>query len=400
MLLTHHVTAQHGFIIKPPTRTLDIPFEFKNNFIILTILLNDVLPLRFILDTGAEHTILCKKEISDYLKINYERTFRIKGSDLNTELTAYLARNVKLVIQQKAIAVNQDILVLEEDYFRFEEYAGIQIHGIMSANIFSQYVIKIDYRKKIITLFDRESSSPNLNGFQEFPIEVFRNKIYLNTLLSIRNESSTQVKLLVDTGAGLPLLLFANSNPLLLAPENAIPSNIGMGLGGHLAGYTGRVHKLQLDTLTLYNILSYFQEIDTTQSGLSILNGRNGLIGNMILSRFQIVVDFRQSKIWLKPIRNNFSKPFEYDKSGINLIATGFNLDNYTVQAVVPFSPAWNADIRKGDIVKWIGGLPASLLSLEEIIKKLRKAEGKKIKLTLIRGKKRLLKTIILKNLI
>ena len=33
---------------------------------------------------------------------------------------------------------------LDKNNFRFEEYAGVNVHGIMSANVFSKYITRIN----------------------------------------------------------------------------------------------------------------------------------------------------------------------------------------------------------------------------------------------------------------
>ena len=44
-------------------KKVEIPFERQGNFIIVKVTFEGLFPLRFILDTGAEHTILTKKEL-------------------------------------------------------------------------------------------------------------------------------------------------------------------------------------------------------------------------------------------------------------------------------------------------------------------------------------------------
>ena len=164
--------AQAGFSMPEHTKQMDIPFEYVNNFIIVTLVFNGMLPLKMIFDTGAEHTILSKREISDLLGVRYEREFRLMGADLKTELVAYLARNIRLEAQGLPfVAPKEDILVLQEDYFRFEEYAGVSVHGILSAQAFARYIFKINYQRKVITVYEREGFNMRDPGFQQFPVE-------------------------------------------------------------------------------------------------------------------------------------------------------------------------------------------------------------------------------------
>jgi len=391
--------AQSGFSMPSGTRHVEIPFEYINNFIILDIGFNGSLPLKFIFDTGAEHTILSKREISDLLQVRYEREFRVKGSDLKTELVAYLARNIQLeILGKKIIASNEDILVLKEDYFRFEEYAGLAVHGILAGHVFSRYLLKINYQRKVLTLYERGSYKMDREGFESLPLEAFRNKLYINTQAQLQPDSSAPVKLLLDTGAGMPLMLFTNTHPLIQPSVNAIPTNIGMGLGGYLEGFVGRTPGLLLGKFSQKNVLTYFQTVDTAQD-LSSLNGRNGLIGNTILSRFQLVIDFQEATLWLKPAKY-YQKEFVYDRSGLNIIASGARLNHFSVLNVLPGSPAEEAGIHAGDRILRVGWLAASLRTLEDLQGMLQRKPGKQVKIVIKRDGKVMKKWIVLRDLI
>jgi hypothetical protein len=391
--------GQGGFYLLNNARSADIPFEYVNNFIVLNLNFNGTLPLKFIFDTGAENTILSKREISDLLQIRYERTFKLMGSDLKTELTAFLARNIRLDIPNVAFAPREDILVLDEDYFRFEEYAGVSIHGILSGNAFSRYVVRINYQRRVITLFEKEGFRPKDAGYARVEMEVYRNKPYLNTSIQIASDTTIPVKLLIDTGAGLSMLLFSNTHALTKAPSGSIPSNIGMGLGGYLQGFTGRVRQLSLGTLRQQNIITYFQELDTVVLERDVVYARNGLIGNVILQRFVVMMDYQKGILWLKP-NKTYETAFVYDRSGMHLIASGIGLHTFTVQEVLPGSPAAEAGIQAGDVLRRVGWLPASMCDLSHVIKKLQQKPGKKVRLGFKRGKKRFKTTIVLRELI
>lgn len=390
--------AQIGFIMPAGQKQYEIPFEYTNNFIILSLTINEKIPLKFIFDTGAEHTVLSQREITDILNVRYEREFRITGSDMSTELVAYLVRRIRFSINNKLNAPSEDILVLQEDYFRFEEYAGINVHGILAAAVFSKFVIKINYDKKIITLYDRESFKFREPGYSELPVEVNRNKLYLTTAIQIVPDSTFNAKLLIDTGAGLPLLLFSDSHPLVRPPANAIPTNIGMGLGGYLAGYTGRVFEVMLGKFSQQSVVTYFQAIDSSERK-EYANKRQGLLGNGIMSHFNLLLDYQGARVFVKPTRN-YRKAYVFDRSGLTLIASGQNLNTFTIQNVLQNSPAADAGLQKGDIITRIGISPAGFFSLGDVQRLLQKKPGKKIKLTIQRGPETIRKTIVLRELL
>jgi hypothetical protein len=292
----------------------------------------------------------------------------------------------------------EDILVLAEDYFKFEEYAGIEVHGILSANAFSRFNIRINYQRHIITLYER-ATFKTPPGFTAYPIELYRNKLYINTQLEISRDSIVPVRLLLDTGAGLPLLLFSNTHSMLHPPTSAIVSNIGMGLGGYIEGYTGRIEKLFLDPFLQQSVITYFQELDTSVVNMEYLHFRNGLLGNIILGRFQVILDYHDAKIWLKPTRH-YRERFEYDRSGINVIATGESLKTYIVLGIVKGSPAEEADIRKGDEIIQVGRKRGAFLSLNGIQRTFLKKAGTKVPVTVRRDGEKIKKTIVLRDLL
>ncbi|MCB0555744.1 MAG: aspartyl protease family protein [Phaeodactylibacter sp.] len=378
-------------------RRIDIPFEYANGFIVVKVTFNDVFPLRFIFDTGAEHTILSKREITDLLNIDYQRRFPIVGADLSKELYAYLAQGISLQLGGVK-AVNRNILVLEEDYFHFEEYTGVNVQGILGSDFFRRFIVKINYPQGVISLYDPQYFDPPGKGFVSVPIEINRNKPYINAKINFHPDSSIQVRLLIDTGAGLALLLHTDTHPELKLPEKVIPSNLGAGLGGFLLGYMGRVQKLELEPFVFREVTSQFQDIPEGIDS-SLFNQRNGIIGNEILRRFTIMIDYLHEQAYLEPNRH-YKDEFIHDRSGLNLIAGGLNLNDFIIYGVIPGSPAAQAGLIRGDRILSINGIPAAFLDLEGANRKFRKRVGKKMCLKIARGNTKIHVSFHLRDLI
>ncbi|MBI5913904.1 MAG: aspartyl protease family protein [Bacteroidetes bacterium] len=377
------LTAQPGFEILKDVKKIEIPFEFKNNLIIVNVTFGRIFPLKFIFDTGAENTILSERHITDLLGVTYEREFKILGSDMKTELTAYLVRGIHLRIEDMVVP-NHSLLVLEADYFHLDEMMGLQIHGILGADIFKGLVVKINYERRVITLTKNRGAKFSDEGYFALPILVERNKPYLETGIRIQTDSVIRVKLLLDTGAMLSLLLNTETHPDLKPPPHAIKGNIGAGLGGFIEGYLGRVSALEFGELACREVLTNFQElpegIDT-----AMLRGRNGIIGNEVLSRFFVVIDYPAQMLYLKPNRS-YEDEFEFDKSGLVVIAANVHLNQFLLHSVLPGSPAAVAGLLPGDEIRWLNHSPAGLFSLERIHQILKKKEGKKITMVVRRN--------------
>lgn len=358
---------------------IKVPFQQRNGLLLVDVRIAKKLPLKFIFDTGAEHTVLFHKQLTDLLGFEYSTRIKILGSDLAEEQYALVTRNAILELPD-VTSVERDILVLEEDIFLLRETLGFEVDGILGGSFFRGMILKIDYKKSQIIIRHPERFEPP-KDYHTYDIEIFKNKPYLNVEVLTSRDSLTESKLLLDTGASLPLLLHTNTDTLLSLPDLVIDGNLGIGLGGALSGYMGKTPLLKIQELEFNNILTAFQDL-TMVKEMDIR--RNGIFGNLLLERFGVIIDYLNSKLYLKPTRK-FNKQFGYDRSGLIIIAVGKNLKQFYVKKVVKGSPADEAGVKAGDLIKKINWFRAKRWNLGRINKLLQKREGRRIKLKLER---------------
>lgn len=384
-------------ILEMPAKAVRVPFTYQNGFLIIDVLFDGVLPLRFIIDTGAEYTILTQKAISDLLGLTYEREYAMIGSDMVTVIQALLVRDIDLEIKKMKL-MHRDILVTKEDYFQLNYFTGSPIHGILGADLLSRFVLDFDYDRKIVSFIDPSNYKPDA-GYAEIPMILHRNKPFLYLPTQIHEQTKARLfKYLLDTGAALPLLLLTDSDPAIQLPEHVIQGILGMGLGGFLTGAKGRIQQVQLGPFPINNLVGSFQDVklypDTTH-----LQGRQGILGNLVLERFDVILDYPRSKAYVRP-NDDYADPFPVDRSGLFLISSGFDLSTIMVQEVLPGSPAFEAGIRPGDILRSYNGWPVSFFGLQGLSKRFRNEQGKKVRLKIKRGRDRLRRHFTLKDYI
>lgn len=376
---------------------LTVPFIYTNGFIIVDVIFQRVLPLKFIIDTGAENTILLKREYSDLLNVPYHKKIKLMGSDMSEEVTAYVSNGTYLQFLNSR-NVRHNILILENDFIHLEEYVGSRVDGILGAEFFKGIILKIDYKKSEITLIDpTKFSKSRVKNHQSFDLEIINSKPYINCITEVRDGVSLKTKLLLDTGAALTALFHHNTDTLLRASGNVVKGSLGKGLGGDIEGFSGRIHKLKLGSLYFNNLICSFQDLDSILIKPEKVN-RNGLIGNLLLERFDVLIDFAAQKLFLKP-KKDYNKAFDFDKSGMTIFAFGEALNKYYIKYISDNSPASEADIRPGDIIQKIGIFSYKWYSLRQMNRVFSGRNGKKVKLKIKRGNEIIKKEIILRDL-
>lgn len=374
-----------------------IPFTFENNLIVVKVKLNNLLNANFIVDSGAEQTIITVKEIAEILGLEFSNTQAFYSADLTTVMYASLAKNVNFKFDQ-FILKKQNVFVLEEDYFNLEAITGVPIHGILSLGHFKNWLTKIDYKRKNIELIPFSKKKAFTKNYNILPCKIKQNRFYLEGYTECTNLDTANMKLLIDTGSAHTLVLHNYSHPKIDLPENYVKGIIGLSLGGAVEGYIGKTKLLKIEDLKFEQLLTHFQVLPHIED-LSILDGRHGFIGNLLLKNYTIIFDYRTPSIYLKRNKSKL-KTNDYDKSGLVLFVTGKNLNHYVVKNVVQNSPANMVGILAEDRLLSINNKPTQLLSLSRVNKILASKAGKKIKLTLRRGANRYKTKIILRDLI
>lgn len=382
---------QLGFTMQPGRKKVVIPIEVHNNLVVVPILLNGQLPLRFILDTGVRTAILTQKVYSDILNLQYTRKYSIAGPGGEKLVDAYVTNNV--TIDMPGIhGEGHALLVLEEDYLELRSYLGVDVHGILGYELFSRFVTHIDYENKELTLFLPGRFKPNRRT-QVLPIQVLDTKPYLVTSIQQADSTDLTLKLLVDSGASHSVFLESWSDKRIKVPNRNVQSIIGRGIGGAITGRIARInsltlgkYKIQKPTVNFPDIETY---LDTLKGGNAVF--RNGTIGGEVLSRFNVVFDFPGEKIYFE--RNStYKSRFYYNLSGITVKAEGTRLRRYVISELRGGSAGEQAGFQVGDVLLAINGVRTADLDLSTLNGFLNSKPNKKVRMEIERDKQKIKK--------
>jgi len=385
-----------GFDIMDGKDKISLPFESYNNLIVVPVVLNHRFPLRFVLDTGVRTSILTDRTFSDILNISYNRKIPLVGADGDRQIVAYVANGISLKLPG-VVGQGQALLVLEEDYLQLKNYLGTDVHGILGYELFSRFIVEIDYENDILTLHEPYSYKPKRRR-HVLPLEVQDTKPYIYTSLTLEDGTKIPSKLMLDTGASHSLLLDMDSHQALELPDKTIRTNLGRGLGGDISGHIGRIGRLEFGRYDFEGVIASWPDRGSFTDILR-KTGRQGTLGGGVLTRFSLVIDYFNGYLYYKRNRN-FRNKFEYNMSGITVKALGPKLNHYVVNKIREESPANRTDIQIGDEIISINGHPTSGMTLGEVNNYFRTKPGRKIRLDLLRDYERLTRKFRLERVI
>lgn len=389
--------AQLGFNLKPGQRRVQFPIETINNLIIVPVVLNGQLPLKFILDTGVRTTILTEKAFSDILNLQYSRHYQVAGPGGEKIVEAYITNNVTLDMPG-IHGQGHAMLVLEQDYLELRNYLGTDVQGILGYEVFSRFVVEIDYESRRLTISAPDYYKPK-KKYQELSIRVEDTKPYVEVPVTLSNGTVINAKLLVDTGASHGLVLDPQSDVRIVVPEKHVNSLIGRGLGGAINGKIARIKSIELGRYKLDEVVANFPNPDDYGYAADTLKStdifRNGAIGGELLRRFTAVFNFPMGKMYLKK-NSSFGRSFNFNLSGMTFKAKGVRLRRFEITDVRKGSAADQAGIIAGDELVSINGIPAAEFDLNGINTVFDTRAGKRLRIELMREGKTFVKKLVL----
>lgn len=372
-----------GFSLADGKKKVTIPIEIYNNLIVVPVVLNGALPLKFILDTGVRTAILTEKTFTDILNLAYSRKYSISGPGGEQIIDAYITNNVSLELPG-VTGRGHALLVLGEDYLELRNYLGTDVHGILGYELFSRFIIEIDYDKRVLTL-TLPKRFRKRRKYQAIPIKIEDTKPYVTTSIVLSDGTQLTAKLLVDSGASHGLMLETTSDPRIRVPDSTVSSVIGRGLGGEITGKIGRIKSLKLGTYDIKSVIANFPDPNSYFDSLKLgATERNGAIGGEVLSRFTVIFNFPKEEMYIKK-NSSFKKKFHYNLSGLTIKAKGSRLDVFEVTEVREASTSDRAGVVVGDLVVSINGINTRSLQLNTINGFFNNKPGKKINLVLDR---------------
>ncbi len=360
---------------------VDFKFKMIHNLMIIPVFINGSDTLHFILDTGVSHTMITSLKGSEGTSFNFAREIDLFGLGSGREVKAYHSFG-NVIELPGVIGFNQNVIILKEDFDYLSQGLGTTINGLMGYDVFDSFTVAIDYDSKKITLYNPEyfhdkQREKIMKKSESIKMEISRRKPYINATIIDDNNHTIDANLLVDSGASSAVSLFQSSDSNIEIPDNSMHSFIGVGLSGDIYGYIGRAKRMMIGSYRFKKPLVTYPEETSVQIS-DYENDRNGSVGADILNRFDVVFDYHNGEMLIRP-NSNFNNDFKYNLSGIDVTTPIPDFPLFEITKIRKGSPAWIAGLEEGDQIMTINGLETSEFTLSNIIQMLQSRAGKKL---------------------
>ena len=246
---------------------------------------------------------------------------------------------------------------------------GRPIDGVLGYDLFSRYVVQIDYAAHAMRLYDPAVYRYAGHGDT---IALTFDARHPRILVHITDGSLVAIRrapyLVTGSGDGVNDSLVASSPT---APRYQVETS-NDGISG--TAIEGTLQSVQLGRYSLANVPS-------TADG-------PGIIGGAALRQFTCIMDFRHSRLFIEP-NEHFGDVFDRGpRSGLTFLASSVSRAPI-VAAVIPGSPGAAAGILAGDVIEELDGHASPELGADRIERLINRA-GNSYDLVIVRHRRRL----------
>ncbi len=352
--------------------SIRIPFELNSDKIYLQVSIDGGGPFWLVLDTGSPGMILDTR-VGEALEITTREGFQVGGAGENpfTLAPADSTFDVGLpgiqLLDQPAHVGNIDAIV--------GPFEGRRIDGVLGGyNIFSDYIVEIDYHRQFLHIRDRRDYKYFGDG-TVIPIKIDGGHCVIAATAILADGDTLAGTFMLDTGLRGTLVFntpYVNEHDLINRFGPTLYTTMGGGVGGQVKAHIGRLGNFVFGGISLGPIPSSLSQIE---AGALANPDRAGIIGSAVLQRFRVLFDYAGDRLIL--FESDFDAGrLDFDKSGTFLVADVDDRSVYRVVDVIPGSPADEAGLAVGDIIREIDGKPADSIPLEQVRRLFRRDAG------------------------
>jgi hypothetical protein len=354
-----NATATHHWLDQATTTT--VHFELVDDHIILPVSVNSSEPLNFVLDSGAAATVILESYNTQPLPLEFGAELTVSGVGTGANPVARIIEDTDLSLGDVRLEGLSVIYLPLASIPFFDNLDEVYFDGVIGAPFFERFVVEIDYDRQLISFSEPDSVKARIDqrsvNWQEIPLQIDSGVPYLTTQISTGPEQTVAVKLLVDTGYRGPVSLTPETHDEIDEPLEYF-STVGQGLSGDVEINVGISESLTIGGFALDNV-----PVSYSITGGESENGSNGLLGNEVLRRFNLVFDYPNERMFVAP-NQYFSVPITADRSGLLIRPHRLGA---VVKSIARDPAGEGGDLRVDDIITSIDDKPMTRSSITEL---------------------------------
>jgi hypothetical protein len=324
---------------KPAQLITKFPFKQLTGGVILIQARFDTIcePLNFILDTGSGAISLDSTTIAEFHIPHVPSGKSINGIAGASEVD--YSQNNKLILPGLTVD-SLDFYI--NNYEILSGVYGEKIDGIIGYSFLSRYIVKINYDSLSIEVYSPGRITYPRNGFLLHPLFT---ALPIQPLI-IKDARTVNANFYIDTGAGLCFLMskqFEDDSVVLKKDRKPVFIQV-QGLGGKKQMSLTIIKEVQIGPYKFRKVPNNILDDEFNATSYPFLGG---VIGNDILRRFNVILNYPKREIHLLP-NSHYYDDFDYSYTGLNL----YYVDGKIIlDDVINKSPAYKAGLKKDDVI-------------------------------------------------
>lgn len=261
------------------------------------------------------------------------------------------------------------------DYEILTSVYGIKIDGIIGYSFLSRYIVKLNYDTMLMEIMTPGEIKYPKGGHLLRPLLT---SIPIQTL-NFREKEKFQNRFYFDTGAGLSFLLsedYVKDSSIIINKKKPPLVTQAEGLGGKMTMRLTTIKEVKIGPYKFRNVPTFLFDDEYNVTSYPFLGG---LIGNDLLRRFNVTLNYRKREIHIIPNRA-YTETFDYAYTGLGV----YYIDGkVVVEDVVKGSPGDEGGFKPGDIIL---GINNNFSNNIQVYKAMMQNLGNKLKFVILRN--------------
>ena len=320
----------------------------------------DSVPANLLLDTGADNLYLDSLYYAAS-GFNYPKTRRrsISGVGNSRQNILIIDDSLNFTFNNHQYRTSHVVVLM------LKPAGGDYLDGLLGTSYFMHNVLQVDYDNGYIKTYSSHDSI-DLSGYTRIPMRALDYSFTIPLSIKINDTLTIHGDFAVDIGS--PGTIINSSVVQQYHLDQAITHKARYytkyaGVGNDSDGYD-----FIPDTVRLANHFAMQQptvsySIDT--AGVLAADDHMGILGGNILSRFDLVFDFLDTALYLRP-NSIYKSPFIYDRLGFTFTDRYSTLGGWVVASITYNSQADQHGLQIDDLIVAVNGLPVQQIPYVE----------------------------------